>query len=1147
VTLLTLALRGLRHHLRTHLAVALGVMAGTAVLAGALVTGDSMRGSLHDLSVGRLGVIDQALMGERLFVADLAERIGTDPGVGKAFEVVAPVLRLRGSLVHGTSGALASKVWIHGIDDSFTRLAGKSSPAPPEGLAALPPGSREIVLTRELARDLQAAVGDRVVLRVRAEGAIHEELLLGHDDRSLVTLRLTVKAIVSAEDILAFEPRPGQATPRNAFVALEALQKALDRPGRANLLLVSSTDPGEAGRGALEEAVSRHLTLADLGLSLRRDDGKGALSLESESLLLAPAIEKAALAAAGDLGLKPLPILLYLASALEKLDGKGEVRITPYSTVAALEVAAAPPAQPLVELDGTRVRSLAREGILLNDWTARDLGASPGDRLRLSYLIEGARGGFETRVADFTVEGIVKMEGLADDPDLAPTLRGITDATSIGSWDPPFPVDFSRIRDEDEKYWDDHRTTPKAFLDLGKGQELFAGNGDRFGRLTSIRFVALPDRSLDETAALLGETILARLPAAAAGLPVLAVRRDALAASQGATDFGMLFIGFSFFIVISAGLLVSLLFRLGVERRAKEVGTLLALGLSRAMVRRVFLLEGLAVSLLGATLGILVSFGYAFLMVGYLRTSFEETLGAGFLTLHVTPVSLAIGFLSGVVVSLLSVAHGLRGVVRSSPRALLSGAVSVGIEERSVPKRHVVAPVLAVAAPVLAAMFLGASVFDLLPAAAGFFSGGGLLLVGGLALLLVVVRGRKVSRLRGRGNGAMVRLGTRYARRVPRRTLSTVGLVASATFVLIAVGAFRQTDGEELRAKTSGTGGFSLLLDTTLPFREDLGTSAGRSEAGVSEELEAELSRGEVVSYRLSDGEESSCLNLYRPTRPRILGAPASALARGGFSFAGSLAETAEERENPWLLLRRPLSDGAIPAIGDKNSVTYQLKSGLGKDLVIPDGRGGEARLRFVALLSGSMLQGELMVSEESFLRLFPEVAGYGFFLVSCEPGQSEETGRLLEKDLSDHGVDAILAVRRLAELHSVENTYLSTFQLLGGLGLLLGTLGLGAVILRSVLERRGELALLRALGYRRRLLGVLVLAESGWLLVLGLGLGGGSALLAIAPQILGAGHVSLLTVAGSLLLVLIAGGASAFFAVVATLRAPLVPSLRSE
>ena len=90
----------------------------------------------------------------------------------------------------------------------------------------------------------------------------------------------------------------------------------------------------------------------------------------------------------------------------------------------------------------------------------------------------------------------------------------------------------------------------------------------------------------------------------------------------------------------------------------------------------------------------------------------------------------------------------------------------------------------------------------------------------------------------------------------------------------------------------------------------------------------------------------------------------------------------------------------------------------------------------------------------------------------------------------------------RLQSYLAVENTYLSTFQALGGLGLLLGSLGLAVVLLRSVWERRGELALLRALGFRRLTLGWLVLAENGFLLLLGLAAGTVSALVAAAPHL---------------------------------------------
>jgi ABC-type antimicrobial peptide transport system permease subunit len=93
-------------------------------------------------------------------------------------------------------------------------------------------------------------------------------------------------------------------------------------------------------------------------------------------------------------------------------------------------------------------------------------------------------------------------------------------------------------------------------------------------------------------------------------------------------------------------------------------------------------------------------------------------------------------------------------------------------------------------------------------------------------------------------------------------------------------------------------------------------------------------------------------------------------------------------------------------------------------------------------------------------------------------------------------------AWRRLAEFQAVENTYLSIFQVLGGLGLLLGSVGLAIVVARNVLERRSEFGLLEAVGFRRRQLRRLVFAEHRWLIVCGLVIGAGSALLAVWPAL---------------------------------------------
>jgi ABC-type antimicrobial peptide transport system permease subunit len=202
--------------------------------------------------------------------------------------------------------------------------------------------------------------------------------------------------------------------------------------------------------------------------------------------------------------------------------------------------------------------------------------------------------------------------------------------------------------------------------------------------------------------------------------------------------------------------------------------------------------------------------------------------------------------------------------------------------------------------------------------------------------------------------------------------------------------------------------------------------------------------------------------------------------------------------------------------------------------------------LRIDGLLQDSVFQSSLLVSEGHFLQLFPGHEGYNYFLIRCPPGSEAEVKRLLDTALADRGFEATPAAERLAAYLAVENTYLSTFQALGGLGLVLGSLGLAVVLLRGVWERRSELALLRALGYRRRAVAWLVLAENAFLLAVGLAAGTVSALAAVAPHVAG-GSVPWGDLLGMLALVLVIGLAAGAAATASVVRAPLIAALRQE
>ncbi len=1216
MNLRTLHARSLAFFARANAAVVLCVAVATAVLTGALLVGDSMRGSLRDMALRRLGPVDHALVAPRFFREQFAADIAQDAAFQSNFETACPALLLSAAVELPDAGARQSDVAILGVEERFWQMYGVKDPF------QVPDAARPVVLNHQLADRLAAKRGDDVLIRLVKPADVPAETLLGRRDDSATTLRLTVVNIIENDGPGAFGLKPDQYHAQNAYVPLPMLQSALAQRERVNAILMTA----KSGRtllpreDQLNDLLARHLQLADAGLRLVSNAGQNYVALQSDRLLIEPATETAALAAARHLagdgnGAAPapgvLPVLAYLANTIERVDGNGEDSAAgekrrssqiPYSVVAALDIAEN--RQPAFQVPGESgqggsdaaagkspgegaaaevnaaadssvasvARPLRKHEIILNQWAADDLGAAVGDNIRLEFYVARPLGGLDTQSHTFRLAGIVPMEGWAADAGLMPDYRGITDADSLADWDPPdsFQLDLSRIRPRDEEYWKQHRGTPKAFVSLAAGQSLWTQTDARHGRLTSILFrptldttapaaagdVAASKAGLDALRQRLEPAILRHLPPAALAMAIRPVREQALMAGAGSTDFAGLFIAFSFFLIAAAAMLVSLVFRLGVERRAREIGLLRAVGFSPGKVRRFWLTEGAVLALVGSLLGLAGALGYAWLMLAGLRSWWSDAVNAPFLDLYVAPMTLPIGLAAGFAVAMISIALALRGLARRSPRALLAGATSLDPLQ---PARGRAAAGLSpgTLARILAVLFFIAgvaaavapAVTNAIAPTSSFFAAGAALLVAGLAALSALMSRSNPRPVAAPHRFAMVRLGTRNARRQRGRSLLTAGLIASAAFVIVAVGASRHGADAGALAKDGGTGGYDLLAESVAPLHEDLSTPRGRSNVALTPETDALLKDATVMALRLLPGEDTSCLNLYQVSKPRLLGVPEAFIGRGGFAFAGMLADASPaERANPWVLLDRAFDDGAVPAIGDANTLMWLLKLAVGDDFMMIDERGNPLRLRIVAMLSGSMLQGELVICERDFTRHFPSVAGYNVLLIDGADANATELARSMEKDLSRYGMDVEQGIDRLNEYRAVENTYMSTFQTLGGLGLLLGTVGLAAVMLRNIQERRGELALLRAVGYSRGALGWMVSAENAGLLIAGLAIGTVSALVAVAPHaVRRPGDIDWASLAIILAAILVAGLVSGGLALRSALRTPLLPALRRE
>jgi len=1134
----TLLRRNLGHYWRTNLAVLLGVAVTVAVLAGALLVGDSVRATLRDLVLLRLGNTTHVITNENFFRAELARDLGSTGPFQAAFASAVPMIVLEGAVAHEKSGRRAAGVQVYGVDERFWQFHGR------EAAAELAPRGRDALLSPALAREFEGAPGDGLLLRVQRPSDVPVESLHGRKDQLGRTIRLSLRSVLAAENLGEFSLRPQQGEVRAVFVPLERLQRDLGQESKINTILVHFSEAGESAAAqarAADDAIRSAFSLDDAGLTLRPLPG-GSLSLESGNILLPDAVAETASKVAADHGWREQRLFTYLANTIRI--GNREI---PYSLVTSADDFTL---EPMIAAGVTWTPGLAgRRPIWLTDWAGRDLIAKPGDAVTLEYYVWQEGTGLRTESAVFTLVGVVPVSTLNADRALTPDFPGIADSQSVSDWDPPFPVDLRRVRSRDEEYWDKYRTTPKALLWLGDGQRLW---GSRFGQLTAMRFTPRPERSSIITVEAFREALRKELTPEAAGFVTVAARAQGVEASRGAVNFSEYFVYFSFFIVVSAALLAGLFFRLGVEQRLREVGVFKAMGFPEAKIAALFLWEGAALAVLGSALGLAGAIGYGALMVYGLTTWWVESVGTTLLRLHISPGTLAAGAGGGIVIALLVIAVTLRGLRRATVVNLLSGARQFTASEEPVKHRASRARWLGVLSGAAGLALLGASAAGAIDQTGGFFGAGSLVLVSLLFLNWVWLAGERRSLLAGTGAQGLSRLGLRNASWRPGRSLLCIALIASATFLIVAVDSFRRDAGDALDPQ-SGTGGYPLLGESLLPIPYDLATPQGREAAGVSANASGGVRDLRFASFRLRPGDDASCLNLYTPQNPRILAVSPEFIAAGRFSFQGSLAQTPEEQLNPWTLLDQRFDDGTVPAIADATSMAYVLHRRLGEDFVLDHVRdlqtGQPLRLRLVAALRDSVFQSELIISEQQFQRLFarePSAAGYRVFLISAPAQSAAAATGALEESLADYGFDVVSTADRLAAYHRVENTYLSTFQALGGLGLLLGTFGLAAVLLRNVLERRRELALLRAVGYRQRDLVLLIAAENTFLLLLGLFTGVITALLAIAPALAERGTlpgISFALLGGVLLVGLLASIA----AVVAAVRAPLLQVLRSE
>ncbi len=1055
---LKLVFRNLVHYRRTNLGVLLGSTVSTAILVGALITGDSARGSLKRIVYQRLGKIEFALHADdRFFRARLSDDLSEKLDVRAV-----PAILLRGIASNSEKELRAQNVQVIGIDHRFWNLG--QQPAPIGEIA-----ENHAIVNRTLAARIALETGDEFILRVQKPLHMPADAPLSAGTTTTVSIRLKVREIVSDSQLGRFSLRANQVSPATVFLSLSQLAAEIESPGSANTILLAGGVQKNLTVDELNESMRNAWTLQDAGLEIRIFNEKNIVELRSKRIFIEPAVEDAAFQAS----VHAQGILTYFVNGIHV-----EGNTTPYSFVSAPGTSIVP-------------ESMGEHEITLNRWLADDLGAGPGDSVSLSYFIPVSGGRIEEKESRFTVHSVIPTPRSEVLRELMPSFYGLAEVDNCRDWKPGVPIDLDRIRTKDQEYWDQYRGTPKAYVTLGAAQWMWS---NRFGRLTAIRFQDSP-----YTADELARRIIDHLDPSSLGLSFEPVLQHGLQAGYGAVDFGQLFLGLSLFIIAAALLVTGLLFALNIEQRSEETGTLLSLGLKPSMVRAILITEGACLALLGCAAGTGLGVLYNRAVLHGLNTVWRGAVGTATLAPFLSVPSLLMGCASAFLLSVLV----LWAATNRQSRRPLSVLRVPALSPASALRHRTIAASLVLSVSGLCAVALIFSItgIDEAQYKPGHF------FITGFFLLISVMGGLNAIMIKGEKKADLKRIGLmwltlRSFAQNRRRNLSAAGVLACGIFVVIAVGLNRPAFMKNTEERASGTGGFTFFGETTLPILHDINSEQGRKQYRLELDDPDSIS---FVQFRLHEGDDASCLNLNRVKNPPILGVQAHMLAeRGSFSFVKTL--NGKNRENPWLLLEQRLDENTIPAIADQTVITWGLKRSLGDSLEYVGEGGKQVKLKLVAGLENSIFQGHILVSEQNLLEHFPSISGSRIVLVDCPPEREQEISDKLNRAFRNLGIILTPTPQRLDSFNRVTSTYLSIFLFLGGLGLVLGSFGLGIMVYRNILERRSQLGIMRAIGYNRRLILSLLFLEHAFVLAIGIGAGLFTAFISVLPYLLSPG-----------------------------------------
>ncbi len=948
----------------------------------------------------------------------------------------------------------------------------------------------EVIVNRKLATALDVEEGDDIIIRFSNISDIPADAPFAPSKDEITSIVLKTGRIADEETMGNFSLSISQVPSANIFLNLEDLEKLAGKKYKVNRLLVAD---GNAGVDEVKSALEKAIQLSDIGLRLRQVKTTGQPEIISDRVF----IDEELLNRIKEKIPSASPVITYLANRIENGNN-----LNPYSFVSGLD-------------SGIYPESSSGQTIFINKWLSDDIGAVEGDSITMTWYSPDSLNNLIEKNGRFRVVGVTGATGIWADSMLMPDFPGISASVSCSAWDAGIPIKTNLIRGKDEDYWDRFKGTPKAFVSYETAKVLW---GNNYGPATAVRFPV--SMSLSE----INEELSGSIDPEIAGFTVNDISNESIEAAENSVDFGTLFLSLGFFLILASFVLLSFAVSFYFDLKKNEIRTLYSLGFRNRIINRLLLFETTATALVACFAGSLAGYLVNVILITALNSIWSGAVQTNTLVPAFDLVTIITGFSVTLLLSVIFMFVKSRNYLRN----LRAGGT-----------KHYSAPSAARNLIILSIAGIASMVFFVLSLLSGEMIS--LSFISGSMLLVTFILFWRQFWLTGRKRKS--NLSGLYYSFYPSYAVTPVLFIAAGIFAVFITAVNRKNFETEVNDNSSGTGGYLLWMETSLPLMDDLNSSRGRLNAGLDEDSLADLT---FVQLKRSAGNDASCLNLNHILAPPLLGVdPATFIAGKSFSFA----KTIDKRSSgsSWSFLEADLSHDVIYGIADQTVLDWGLKIGVGDTLVLRTENGQPLKIIIAAGLQSSVFQGYVLISKQNFTKYYPSVSGNSVFLADGDPAKLGLYRNVLNERLTGSGTNIENTSDRLAAFYEITNTYLSVFGVFGGLGMITGIAGLGFVLLRNYNRRKREFALMLATGFPSSRVKKMVFSEQMLILFAGIISGIIPAIVATLPSLRTNHEIPWLYLTIIVLVIFLTGAIAVFFSTRSIRVDNLISSLRKD